>query len=157
MIASSDGGESWTPPRELVAGDTSGGRGPVKNPVLVLSNGDWLAGASTEVTTSEGGRWDAFVDIAPRPPPDSSWKQGRRWERSAHISLPPSFTGEGVIQPAVWESTPGRVHMHLRSSNGWIQRSDSHDYGRTWGEAYDSRLPSNNSGEPPILGINLLG
>lgn len=35
MIESSDGGETWSQRRELVAGDDSGGRGPVKNPVIV--------------------------------------------------------------------------------------------------------------------------
>lgn len=152
VIESSDGGDSWSSPRELVPGDTSGGRGPVKNPVVVLSNGDWLACASTEVTLPKGGLWDAFADIAPRPKPGEKWKQGERWERAENVRLPPrgeggSFAGEGVIQPAVWESAPGHVHMHMRSSNGWIQRADSVDYGRTWGPAYDSPLPSNNSGE----------
>lgn len=35
MIESADGGETWSPRRELVYGDESGGRGPVKNPVIV--------------------------------------------------------------------------------------------------------------------------
>ncbi|CAE6457871.1 unnamed protein product [Rhizoctonia solani] len=39
VIESTDGGENWGPRRKLVYGDESGGRGPVKNPVL-LSNRD---------------------------------------------------------------------------------------------------------------------
>ena len=34
-----------------------GGRGPVKNKVIVLSDGTWLAGASLEPDA-----WDVFVD-----------------------------------------------------------------------------------------------
>lgn len=37
MIESMNGGETWSQRRELVVGDESGGRGPVKNPVLVSS------------------------------------------------------------------------------------------------------------------------
>jgi len=144
---------------ELVKGDVSGGRGPMKNPPIVLSNGDWIAGASKEVTLEGGiGKWDAFVDIAPKPKPGDQWKQGdqNHWYRSELIPLPSdrgdengSFPGEGVIQPSLWESKdkPGEVHMFLRSSIGYIVRSDSKDYGRTWSEGYKTSLPNNNSGQ----------
>lgn len=128
-----------------------------KNPPLVLSNGDWLTGSSREVTLPGGkGRWDAYADLAPRPGPSDTWKQGSKWIRSDFIRLPSdrgvdggSFPGEGCIQPSVFEdpNQPGRVSMFLRSSNGWIQRTDSSDGGRTWSPAVNSPLPSNNSGQ----------
>lgn len=57
-----------------------------------------------------------------------------------------SFYGRGVIQPSLWESRPGEVHMLLRSTEGQIYRSDSPDGGLTWSEAYPTGLPNNNSG-----------
>ena len=41
---SDDQGETWSEPYELVPGD-KGGRGPVKNKPIALSNGTWIAGA----------------------------------------------------------------------------------------------------------------
>ena len=59
LITSEDMGYSWSKPRELVIGDI-GGRGPVKNKIITLENGTWLAPASIETDTV----WDAFVDIS---------------------------------------------------------------------------------------------
>ncbi len=47
-------------PQELVPGDTSGGRGPVKNKCLQLTSGRLLAPASTE----QNDKWIAFTDIS---------------------------------------------------------------------------------------------
>jgi len=47
----------WSQPGELVPGDI-GGRGPVKNKLIKLQNGDWLAPASIETNTL----WVCFVD-----------------------------------------------------------------------------------------------
>jgi predicted neuraminidase len=132
---SPDGGRTWSAPAELVPGDRSGGRGPVKNPPIVLANGDWLAPASVETADA----WRAFTDRSP--------DRGRTWTRSAPIGFADaSLPGLGVIQPALWESAPGHVHMLLRSTCGWLCRSDSLDGGRTWSPAAATDLPNNNSG-----------
>lgn len=53
--SSEDAGETWSEAKELVPGASgAGGRGPQKNPPIVLSNGDWLAGGSYEVTNPSG-------------------------------------------------------------------------------------------------------
>lgn len=132
VMTSSDQGQTWTEPQELVEGDR-GGRGPVRNKPIVLSNGDWLAGAS-----HEEGQWDAFVD----------WSQdgGQSWNRTEYLILDrEEVTGNGVIQPTLWESAPGQVHMLLRSTAGAIYRSDSEDFGRNWSPAYRTDLPNPNS------------
>lgn len=134
VMYSRDGGASWSQPQQLVAGDTSGGRGPVRNKPICTASGDILAPASLE--TSD---WNAFVDI--------SSDQGISWTASGLVPLDrSSVKGKGVIQPTLWESTPGNVHMLLRSTEGRIYRSDSSDGGRSWRQAYPIELPNNNSG-----------
>lgn len=152
FLASADDGKSWSEPCELAAGDTSGGRGPVRNKPIRLADGRILAGASTE-----RGLWKAFADI--------SDDDGRTWHKSSLVEIADleyqagektaesniavsqqSFYGRGVIQPSLWQSLDGTVHMLLRSSEGYIYRSDSSDRGETWCAAYALPLPNNNSG-----------
>lgn len=156
---SRDGGRSWSAPSPLVPGDASP-RGPVKNKLIVLSNGEWLAPGSVETATT----WDAFVDV--------SLDRGGRWKRCEipivhrqpgargdstlwsglasnalwESDVDTVFAWDGVIQPTLWESTPGTVRALMRSTRGRVFRSDSSDYGRNWCPAYATPLPNNNSG-----------
>jgi predicted neuraminidase len=133
-MTTDDHGKTWTQAQELVPGD-SGGRGPVKNKLIVLSDGTWLAPASDE----KNGVWNAFVD--------RSSDQGKTWTASKFLTISrDSIPGEGIIQPTLWESASGKVHMLLRSSSGFICRSDSEDYGKTWSPVYKTSLPNPNSG-----------
>lgn len=131
---SPDNGDTWADAKELVEGD-KGGRGPVRNKPLILSDGTWLAPASDE----KKGVWNAFVD--------RSEDDGKTWTQSSFFSVNrDSIPEEGVIQPTLWESSPGNVHALLRSSAGVICRSDSKDYGKTWSAVYKTKLPNPNSG-----------
>jgi len=141
VMQSLDCGGSWSEPTQLIPGNI-GGRGPTKNKCIELANGDWLAPASSEI-----GWWQAFVD--------RSCDQGRTWQRSALIKMPKTIVGKnvqgqdvrfGVIQPTLWESMPGHVHMLLRSSANRICRSDSTDGGQSWSKVFLTSLPNNNSG-----------
>lgn len=133
-MTSSDGGDTWSKAKELVAGD-HGGRGPVRNKPIRLSNGVLIAGSSNE----KNKVWNAFVD--------RSEDNGRTWKASPFLQLDrKEIAGEGIIQPTLWESSPGNVHMLLRSSCGYICRSDSKDYGKTWSKVYKTSLPNPNSG-----------
>ena len=134
VMMSADEGATWSVPRELAPGDR-GGRGPVKNKPIVLASGAWLAPASLE----RKGEWRVFVD--------RTEDHGRSWQAGAPLPLDPSAaSGAGVIQPTLWESAPGRVHMLMRSTCGWICRSDSTDDGRTWSAIVPTSLANNNSG-----------
>ncbi len=148
FVESRDGGETFTDPQELVPGDCSGGRGPVKNKPIRLKDGTVLAPASFE-----GDTWDAFVDI--------STDDCATWEMSSLVPVRRAGTdsrvmhrpynklclfGKGVIQPTLWQDDKGDVHMFMRSTSSRIFRSDSADGGRTWCTAYDTGLPNNNSG-----------
>lgn len=143
-----DEGLHFTEPKELVEGDESGGRGPVKNKPIRLNDNTILAPASVE-----GTLWDAFVDI--------SCDDGKTWtksqivplrrvgyqEQSLHVPYNPYVCyGKGIIQPSLWQDENGEVHMLCRSTSSRIFRSDSADNGRTWSLAYDCGLPNNNSG-----------
>ncbi len=141
---STDGGKTFGKPRELVKGDVSGGRGPVKNKCIRLSDGRILAPASTE---NRG--WNCFVD--------TSFDEGETWVKGAKIKTEratPIFNRLNdytsnltpMIQPTLWESENGKVHMLTRTSVGKAYRSDSDDYGKSWCQAYPTVLPNNNSG-----------
>jgi predicted neuraminidase len=156
---SSDLGRSWSLPLELVPGDTLP-RGPVRNKLIVLSNGEWIAPGSLEMEEV----WDSFVDISADL--GRSWRKhdvpidhrergtvgnNERWDGLAANALWETdatriFKWDGVIQPSLWESAPGRVHMLMRSTRGFVYRSDSSDHGRSWCPAYATTLPNNNSG-----------
>ena len=134
FMKSTDQGKTWTKPAELVKGDR-GGRGPVRNKPIRLSNGVLISGASNE----NNKVWNAFAD--------RSEDNGKTWSATPYLSLDRNeIVGEGIIQPTLWESKPGNVHMLLRSSGGVICRSDSKDYGKTWSKVYKTSLPNPNSG-----------
>ena len=143
-----DGGNSFAPPKTLVVGDV-GGRGPVRNKPIRLNSGRVLAPASIEA----GSAWDAFVDITS--------EEFTEFARSASVPLwrgnedaphceggfaPQHVHGKGEIQPTLWQSEDQSVHMLLRSTEGYILRSDSFDEGNSWCPAYSIGLPNNNSG-----------
>ena len=154
-MKSTDHGETWSEPVELVPGD-KGGRGPVRNEPIILSDGAWLAPASAEL-----GSWKPFAD--------RSEDGGLNWQRSKDFLVDRTVSlGEdagqpagpdesatwsvavvgdkGAIQPTFWESEPGKVHALLRTTGGCIGRADSEDYGRTWTPVRRTDLPNNNSG-----------
>lgn len=150
MRISKDGGKSFGEERELVPGDM-GGRGPVRNKPVRLENGRILCPASQEKEI-----WTGFVDISDdgcktfhksNPIRIPGLEPGKRKTERDEIPVSPqSYKGRGVIQPALWEEGNGKVHMLLRSSEGFLYRSDSFDWGETWGEAYPTMIPNNNSG-----------
>ena len=132
-MQSLDNGGTWTEACALVPGD-AGGRGPVKNKPIILSDDSWLAPASTE---QDG--WEAFAD--------KSTNKGKTWQRSENFYIDrKKLRGKGAIQPTFWESAPGNVHALLRTASGNVWQTDSTDYGATWSPVYEIGLPNNNSG-----------
>ena len=150
----------WGHPRPLVPGDSTGGRGPVRTKPVILPSGRICAGGSVE-----RGDWHSFCDY--------SDNYGITWNRTALLSLnllalnlpaaeeeapetlpdpaslpavsPQSFNGRGVIQPVIWQDK-GRLHMYMRSTEGYIYSSVSDDEGKHWAEPQPTELYNNNSG-----------
>jgi predicted neuraminidase len=149
-METADSGRTWSIPVPLIPGDY-GGRGPVKNKPVVLRSGTWLAGASLEQ-----GCWSAFTDRSDDG--GYTWvssemiyiHKDQRRSRAGYLreGMPvgEDWDHRGVIQPTLWESSPGMVHMLLRSSEGRVYRSDSTNNGLSWCTAYPTSLPNNNSG-----------
>ncbi len=150
----------WGHPRPLVPGDSTGGRGPVRTKPVILPSGRICAGGSIE-----RGDWQCFCDY--------SDNYGITWNRTALMGLnllalnlpetgepatdnlpapsvlPPlssqSFNGRGVIQPVLWQDK-GRLHMYMRSTEGYIYSSVSDDEGKHWTDPRPTELYNNNSG-----------
>jgi len=165
VIESTDLGRTWSEPREMIPGDVSGGRGPVRNKPIRLASGRVVAPASVE-----RGLWRCFMDYSDDD--CHTWKQsnmieaagtayldeglklwqgkifeamkqGKPFDRS---QVPEEYAhGRGIIQPTLWEDAEG-VHALLRSGEGHIYRTDSTDQAETWCEAYSIDMPNNNSG-----------
>lgn len=132
---SKDGGKSFSQPKELVKGDTDGGRGPVKNKPIRLSNGTVLAPASKEHPING---WKCFVDI--------SEDDGKTFTHSNFVLRPKKHAKKvNMIQPTLWEDEDG-VHMLVRTDKGKIYRSDSKTDGKVWCKAYETDLLNPNSG-----------
>ncbi|MDO3412460.1 sialidase family protein [Saccharibacillus sp. CPCC 101409] len=147
IVRSTDGGDTWSQPIELVPGDI-GGRGPVRNKPIRLEDGTLLAPSSVEKRDpANPGKeiWEAFADI--------STDGGTTWTRSAPVPMEleryvgaQEWIARGLIQPSLWSEGGNAVHMLLRSTEGAVFRSDSQDGGRTWSIARATELPNNNSG-----------
>ena len=134
---STDNCRSWGEAFDLVPGDI-GGRGPVRNKPIYLADGSILAPGSTEI-----GEWKCYFD--------RSTDGGITWQRSEDVRLGDAWLGKyenlqgrGIIQPTIWQTEQG-IHALMRSSEGYIFRTDSPD-GIRWCAPYPTHLPNNNSG-----------
>lgn len=131
-----DGGFTWTAPAAY-----EGAVGPVRSKPIYLSNGLLLAPNSVETSVS----W--------RPRTDISDDNGAHFRPLSEIPINCSretdknfISGLGAIQPTLWESEKGAIHALLRTTCGHIFRADSSDFGNTFSEAYNTKIPNNNSG-----------
>ena len=127
-VTSEDNGQNWSEPKLLPAEYL----GPIKNKPIKMSNGLWLCGSSIE--TAE--EWYCRLEIFDA--------KSRQWLHYSNLKLPE--VPIGIIQPALWESSPGNVHALMRSTIGKVVRSDSSDYGKTWSTPVSIEIPNNNSG-----------
>lgn len=156
---SDDNGYTWTP-GQLLCPDDPKSRGPVRNKLILGTDGSWLAPASVENEI----HFDSFVE--------KSFDQGKTWTKhpipivhnnGSRVSRANVWEGllgkelwendlakierwDGIIQPTLWRSEGSNMHAFMRSTRGHIYRSDSTDNGDTWSWAYETNMPNNNAG-----------
>ena len=129
---STDHGESWSAPDVLI-GDAGTF---VRQPVLVLANGDWLIGTFL-CRTVPGVKWVGDDDISALR---LSSDQGRTWRK---IEVPGSL---GCVHMNIVEAGKGELLALFRSRwADFIHESRSLDGGLTWSEPKPTELPNNNS------------
>lgn len=129
---SMDHGKSWSAP-EVLIGDAGTF---VRQPVLVLANGDWLIGTFL-CRTVPGVKWVGDDDISALR---LSSDQGRTWRK---IEVPGSL---GCVHMNIVEAGNGELLALFRSRwADFIHESRSRDGGLTWSEPKPTELPNNNS------------
>jgi predicted neuraminidase len=130
MTSSADGGRTWAAPVRLPDGII----GPVKNKPVQLSNGDLLAGSSTE-----HAGWRIHFE--------RSTDNGRTW-----TATPPLNDGKQIaaIQPSILLHKDGRLQALGRTRSGRIFEIWSGDSGKTWGEISLTTLPNPSAGTDAV-------
>lgn len=119
-----DGGRTWSEARQM-ARDLVG---PTKNPPLMLEDGTMLSPSS-----DENGDWSAHVEV--------SRDYGYSWERQRDISY-----GSGIIQPAIFRTLDGKLHMLMRSRRDGAVATESTNDGRSWRSPQRRRIDAPNAG-----------
>ena len=132
---SSDHGHSWGPIETLFGPREDGGTF-MRQPMVVLENGDWLLPIWVCVTTP-GRKWVGDEDFSAVK---ISSDQGRTWSEHA---VPDS---KGCVHMSVLDLQDGTLVAFYRSrwaDNVYVSRSG--DLGRTWTAPERTELPNNNS------------
>lgn len=153
---SDDFGANWSPAEELIPGDHTP-RCSAKNKIVVGHDGAWMGPCSIETEVN----WDCYIDISrdfghtwvkhPIPfehmIPDNSGEVAWSGLNNLWATDPKQvLSWDGVIQPSLWERSPGKWSCLMRSTRGKLYRSDSEDNCETWCTAYPTALDNNNSG-----------
>jgi alpha-L-rhamnosidase len=126
MIASADGGLTWSAPRDLPEGFL----GPIKNKPILLPNGALLSPSSTE-----GRGWKVHFEQSP--------DLGQTWNKIGPIN---DGTTLHAIQPTLLQHPNGALQILCRTQERALGESWSLDNGKTWSPMALSSLPNNNSG-----------
>ncbi len=150
----SDNGLTWSEP--VPYPENTDDWGPVRNKPLFLDDGTMLCPDSVETveewrpridfSSDNGATFDKTVWIPLNAEVHTGAPVASDSTNITRPDLPDYITGKGAIQPTLWTSGEGNIHAMLRTSAGYIYRSDSTDYGRSWCTAYSTGLPNNNSG-----------
>lgn len=114
MMTSADDGNTWSEARRL----PDGVLGPIKDKPVVLPNGVWLSGSSTEASPAD---WRVHFEL--------SGDGGRTWSVAGPVDRGSGFN---AIQPTLLFPGNGRIEALCRTQQGVIAMTWSLDSGRTW-------------------------
>lgn len=128
VLRSADGGTTWGKAERL----PDSVLGPIKNKPVVLSDGSWLAGSSTEGSSTG---WRVHFEL--------SRDQGKTWQ-----AIGPVDNGGTIdaIQPSILFHRDGRLQALVRTRSGFVGTTWSKDQGQTWSALAATSLPNPNSG-----------
>jgi predicted neuraminidase len=132
---SDDNGRNWGPIATLFDAPESGGIF-MRQPVVVLDNGDWLLPV-WYCKSTPGQKWVGDQDTAGVM---MSTDQGKTWSEN---ELPGSL---GCVHMSIVDLRDGTLAAFFRSR--WadhVYTSRSTDHGRTWSVPAPTELPNNNS------------
>lgn len=132
MLTSADGGKTWSAPRRLPEGIL----GPVKNKPVVLGDGAWLAGSSTE---GNADGWRVHFEL--------SRDAGATWEKIGPVG---KGVGFDAIQPSILLHPGGALQAVGRTKQGVVAQTWSKDGGKTWSALTATELPNPNSGTDAV-------
>ena len=127
-MTSTDDGRTWSAPSRLPDGIL----GPIKDKPVVLPDGSWLSGSSTEDLPAG---WRVHFEI--------SRDAGQSWSASGPVDRGAGFD---AIQPTILLPGADRIEALCRTKQGVIAMTWSSDGGRTWTPLAASTLPNPNSG-----------
>jgi predicted neuraminidase len=128
---SEDNGRTWGPTGQLL--DAQGVF--VRQPVVVLDNGDWLLGVF-HCRTEPGVKWVGNDDVsAVRISSD----QGKSW---SEVEVPEST---GCVHMSIVKGQRGLLGFFRSRWADHVYMSRSTDNGRTWSPPVPTSLPNNNS------------
>jgi predicted neuraminidase len=136
VMASSDEGQSWLPPRRL----PDGFLGPIKNKAIQLPDGTIISPSSFEEyrrisRTQLADYWLSHLEI--------SHDNGQSWSKVGPLADP---LGANTIQPTILVHPSGRLQLLLRSQAGRIFQSWSGDSLRQWSPLVPTELPNPDAG-----------
>ena len=132
MMTSPDQGKTWSEPRRLPDGIL----GPVKNKPIVLSDGAWLSGSSSE---GNPDGWRVHFEI--------SRDSGQTWSIAGQ---PSKGVGFDAIQPSILFFPDGKLEALCRTKQGVVAQTWSSDGGKTWSPLTATDLPNPNSGTDAV-------
>lgn len=129
---SADGGRTWSDARRLPDGIL----GPVKNKPIVLPDGAWLSGSSTE---GNPDGWRVHFEL--------SRDAGATWSRIGPVAKGPGFD---AIQPSILRHPDGALQALGRTKQGVVFQTWSKDGGANWTPLTATDLPNPNSGTDAV-------
>ena len=139
-----DSGKTWTEPVSFPCGLT----GACMRQGIVMSNGEWLFPVYWQQTNFD---FDWNNDTSEQHPDVErhafacgvavSPDKGETWYRYGNLT-----SAYSLWEPNCIEAEPGHIIMFIRDNGKpYLSKAESFDYGKTWSEVTDAKIPNPSS------------